>query len=240
MAQFKGVVFDFDGVVVDSHPVHLRAWKKFLESVGKTVAEEQLQFVLDGRTRNDILRHFLGELREDELVEYGQEKEQMFRNDAANVKLIDGVLSFLQDLNDAQLILGVASSGSRNRVDLLLRQLDLKKHFRIVVTGDDVAEGKPNPALFLRASQDLGIEPFDLLVFEDAVSGVRAARAAGMGCIGIAPAERASRLREAGATHVVPDFCDLSYSKLRELLCGNPGSGPSPIFPYCAQPTSGE
>ena len=59
---FKGVVFDFDGVIVDSHPAHLRAWKSFLNSMGKNVSEEQLHFVLDGRKRDDILRHFLGEL----------------------------------------------------------------------------------------------------------------------------------------------------------------------------------
>ena len=58
--MIKGAVIDFDGVIVDSHPAHLRAWKKFLNSVGKTVSEVQLQFVLDGRRRDDILRHFMG------------------------------------------------------------------------------------------------------------------------------------------------------------------------------------
>lgn len=89
---FRGVVFDFDGVLVDSHPVHIRARKKFLESMGRAVSEEQLQFVLDGRKRDDILRHFLGELNDDKLVEYGHRKEQIFRDEAADVRTIDGLL----------------------------------------------------------------------------------------------------------------------------------------------------
>jgi beta-phosphoglucomutase len=214
----KGIVFDFDGVLVDSHPVHLRAWRKFLESMGRTISDEQLQFVLDGRTRDDILRHYLGDLCEDKLVEYGHRKEQIFRSEAAEVRTLEGLLSFLEDLESAQLRLSVASSGSRSRVDLLLRQLNLKKRFRVVVTGDEVAQGKPHPALFLRAAQSMGLEPFELVVFEDAVSGVKAARSAGMTCIGIAQNDRVANLLAAGAYHVVPDFRSLSYSKIRDLV----------------------
>jgi HAD superfamily hydrolase (TIGR01509 family) len=233
---FKGVVFDFDGVLVDSHPAHIRAWKKFLESMGRAVSEEQLQFVLDGRRRDDILRHFLGELSDDQLVEYGHRKEQIFRNEATDVRLIDGLLSFLDDLEAAQLILSIASSGSKGRLEFLLRQLDLRRRFRVVITGDKVAHGKPDPALFLRAAQDSGVEPFELIAFEDAVSGVKAATSAGMRCIGIAHLDRASLLLEAGANLVVPDFLSLSYAKLRELLSNGAGSGPSPAslqFPRC-------
>jgi beta-phosphoglucomutase len=215
---FRGAVFDFDGVLVDSHPVHIRAWKKFLGSMGRAVSEEQLQIVLDGRKRDDILRHFLGELNDDKLIEYGHRKEQIFRDEAADVRAIDGLLSFLEELEGAQLTLGVASSGSRSRVDFLLQQLDLKRRFRVVITGDEVAQGKPDPAVFLRAAQDLGVEPSALIAFEDAVSGVKAARSAGMKCIGIAEPARVSILLDAGANHVVPDFRSLSYSKLRELL----------------------
>jgi HAD superfamily hydrolase (TIGR01509 family) len=214
-------------VLVDSHPVHLRAWKKFLESMDRTVSEEQLQFVLDGRRRDDILRHFLGELCDGKIVEYGRRKEQIFRNEAANVRTIGGLLSFLEDLKGARLALGVASSGSRKRVDFLLRKLDLKRYFRVVITGDEVPQGKPDPALFLKAAQDLGVHPFELIAFEDAVSGVRAARSAGMKCIGIARLDRSAILLDAGANHVVPDFRALSYSELRHVLSNGARSGPS-------------
>lgn len=215
--MLSGAIFDFDGVIVDSHPVHKRAWKAFLESVGKTVSEEELQFVLDGRKRDDILQHFLGELAPGQLVEYGHRKEQFFREEAPAVQTMGGLLSFLQSLKEAQVVLGVASSGSRSRIDFLMERLDLKKHFRMVVTGDEVKEGKPDPAIFLKAAEDLRKDPAELVVFEDARSGVMAAKAAGMMCVGIGQGNHISILLDAGAEHVVSDFYSLSYSKLQQL-----------------------
>ena len=214
----KGVIFDFDGVIVDSHPVHKRAWIKFLESVGKTASEEELQFILDGRKRDDILRHFLGDLDDERMAEYGHRKEQIFRDEAADVQTVNGLLGFLEDLKDAGVAIGIASSGSRSRVNFLLDRLDLKKHFQVVITGDEVKKGKPDPSVFLSAAQALQEDPHDLLAFEDAVSGVESAKAAGMKCFGIAQPDRASILFDAGADDVVPDLCSLSYSKLQELF----------------------
>lgn len=216
--MFRGLIFDFDGVIVDSHPVHTRAWRKFLHSVGRTVSEEQLQFVLDGRKRDDILRHFMGELDADQIVEYGRRKEQFFRDEAAQVRTIHGLRGFLRDLDFEQQAMAIASSGSRSRVHFLLDLLDLKKLFRVVITGDEVEQGKPHPAVFLRAAQQLGMDPSELMAFEDAVSGVRAARSAGMMCVGIAQSERASLLVDAGANYVVPNFQSLSYSKLAQMF----------------------
>ena len=182
----RGAIFDFDGVIVNSHPVHKRAWRRFLESVGRTTSEEDLQFVLDGRKREDILRHFLGDLDSDLMSEFGHRKEHFFRNEAADVHTIGGLQSFLQDLANSHVLLAVASSGSGSRVNFLLDRLDLKKHFRLVVTGDQVELGKPDPAIYLRAAQDLQLDPLELIAFEDAHSGVRAAKSAGMICVGIA------------------------------------------------------
>ncbi len=216
--MFRGLIFDFDGVIVDSHPVHTRAWKKFLDSVGKTVSEERLQFVLDGRKRDDILRHFMGELDADQIVEFGHRKEQFFRDEAAHVRTIDGLLGFLGDIEFQQVALAIASSGSRSRVDFLLERLDLQKFFQVVITGDEVEQGKPHPAVFLRAAQQMGVDPSESMAFEDAVSGVKAARSAGMKCVGIAQPDRATILVDAGANYVVPDFQSLSYSKLQQMF----------------------
>jgi HAD superfamily hydrolase (TIGR01509 family) len=211
---FKGAVFDFDGVIVDSHPAHLRAWEKFLGSVGRTVSKEQLQVVLDGRKREDILRHFMGDLSAEQIVEYGHQKEQFFRDEAAHVRTIDGLPSFLEDLECEHLALAIASSGGKSRIEFLLEKVALTKRFRVVVTGDEVEQGKPHPAVFLKAAQQLGLDSCQLMAFDDAASGVKAAKAAGMLCVGIAQPDRATILLDAGATHVAPDFRSLSYSKL--------------------------
>lgn len=222
--MIKGGVFDFDGVIADSHPAHMRAWRKFLSSVGKTVSDEQLRFVLDGRRRDDILRHFLGELAEDQLLDYGQRKERMFRDVASWVRPTDGLPEFLESLESSGLALAIASSGSKSRIEFLLDRFGLQSHFRAVVTGDDVKLGKPHPAVYLRAALELEIDPADLVAFEDAVSGVQAARAAGMNCIGIAAQGAAARLRDAGASHVVPDFHCLSRSIFLEFSSHGAGA----------------
>jgi beta-phosphoglucomutase len=222
---FKGVVFDFDGVIVDSHPAHLRAWKSFLNSVGKNVSEEQLHFVLDGRKRDDILRHFLGELDADEIEEYGLQKEQCFRDEVTHVSVADGLLGFLENLESEQLAVAIASSGSKSRIHFLVDRFGLNKFFRVIVTGDEVEQGKPDPAVFLKAAHQLGVDPCELIAFEDAVSGIKAARSAGMKCIGIAPPDRVPILLAAGASCVLPDFHNVSCSEIRKLLSNGAGMG---------------
>lgn len=214
----KGIVFDFDGVVVDSHPVHLRTWRKFLDSIGHTVTESELQFILEGRKREDILRFFLGELDPQQVAQYGQQKEQLFRDDAADVQTIVGLTDFLDDLTQAEMALAIASSASRTRVEFLLDHLNLNSYFQVVVTADEVIHGKPDPAVFLKASERLHIGPHELVAFEDAVSGVQAATAAGFTCVGIARGDRAAALLDAGACQVIEDFTFFSHSKLLELL----------------------
>jgi beta-phosphoglucomutase len=223
----SGIVFDFDGVIVDSHPVHMRAWKKFFESTGTFVSEPQLRFVMEGRKRDEILRHFLGELSDAKLLEYGYRKDHIFLDEAADVRPIDGLLTFLEDLEHTQLVLSIASSGSRNRLEFLLRQLGLDRFFRLIVAGDDVEHGKPDPTIFLTVARNLRIDPAELVAFEDAVSGVQAAKAAGLKCVGIAQAERASILLDAGADRIAPDFCSLSYAKLLEIFVADVPSCPS-------------
>ena len=134
------------------------------------------------------------------------------------MRTIDGLLGFLEELKYQRLALAVASSGSRNPVDFLLDRLDLKKLFQVVITGDEVEQSKPHPAVFLAAAQHLGIAPPELIAFEDAVSGVKAARSAGMMCVGIAQPERGAILLDAGANYVVPDFQSLSCSKLQQMF----------------------
>ncbi|HEV7522803.1 MAG TPA: HAD family phosphatase [Candidatus Angelobacter sp.] len=213
-----GVIFDFDGVIVDSHPVHLQAWKAFLLSEGKTISNAELSFVQEGATREDILAHFFGDLTKEQIRRYGDEKDQLFQARANEIRLIRGFVEFLVQLDAAGIPSAVASSGSRRRVQQALQAFNLVSRFRSVLTADDVSRGKPDPALFLLSAQALQLDPGQILVCEDAVAGVIAAKAAGMKCIGIAANGRRSPLKHAGCDLVVDDFRDASFDEVSRLF----------------------
>lgn len=205
-ATVQGVIFDMDGVIVDSHPFHRRAWHKFLRSVGKDVSEEDLDFILDGRKRHEILRHFLGELSEPELANYGNCKDEFFQQVLTEVEPIRGIVRFVRHLRRDGILAAVATSGSDRRTKFTLNQLGIMQYFQVIVTGSDVAEGKPDPGIYRIACQRLGVTPGKLLAFEDAVSGVLAARGAGIQCIGVGQGEHAHKLRQAGAADIIENF----------------------------------
>jgi beta-phosphoglucomutase len=217
--MLQAVIFDMDGVIVDSHPIHKKAWRRFLDSVGKDVKEKDLEFILDGRKKEDILRHFLGDLSPEEIRRLGHEKELLFREEArAELRPVEGVEQLLDGLSQARIKLGVASSGSDSRVNFVLRKLRLLEYFSAIVAGDEVSAGKPDPAIFRLTSQRLNVAPNETLVFEDSVSGVKAAKAAGMRCVGLAESSRAEILMEAGADHVIDHFGAFSVIEAHKLF----------------------
>lgn len=222
MKTLEGVIFDMDGVLIDSHPVHRIAWRKFLASVGKDVSDEQLDFILEGRRREEILRHFLGDLPEGVVAEYGQRKEDFFQESFKDVRLTPGIEAFLDELRAAKIKTGIATSASAYRTLRTLQLLKLEDRFATVITGDDVAQGKPDPSVYRLAAERMNLEPNHLLVLEDAPSGVQAAKAAGMRCIGVSSNGRAGALRQAGADHVIPNFLVLSSETLIKLFVSMP------------------
>ncbi len=216
--MLSGVIFDMDGVIVDSHPIHKKAWRRFLELQGKKLGDADLDFIMDGRKREEILRHFLGELSDDEVQNLGHQKDTLFMEEATAMTMIEGLPEFLQQLTQANISLAVGSSGSDGRVNHILQLFGLRKFFQAIVTGDQVTVGKPDPAVFRLASKELGVAPSETLVFEDSVSGVKAANAAGMKCIGIAADGLIPKLLDAGAIQIVPNYINLSLNHVRTLL----------------------
>jgi beta-phosphoglucomutase len=213
-----GVIFDFDGVIVDSHPAHMQAWRDFLLTKGRAASDAELFFVREGAKREEILKHFLGKLTPEQAASYGAEKDKLFQERAGELTLVQGFAEFLLQLDAVALPSAVATSGSRRRVVQALEAFNMLNRFRGVITAEDVSRGKPDPALFLLAAQVLQVDVSHILVCEDAVAGVAAAKSAGMKCLGIAANGRASILTEAGADLVVKDFEDISLDDVRYLF----------------------
>lgn len=215
--MLKGVVFDMDGVLIDSHPAHQQAWRMFLRELGKETSDEDLQFVLDGRKRQDIIRHFLGELTEQQVEHYSRIKDRHFAAFAGDVRPIPGAVELLEALSAAGIQAAVATSASAFRAREMLDRFHLSHLFTAVVTGSEVTHGKPDPEIFQLAAARLGQNPRCMAAIEDAVSGIKAATAAGMNCLGIATGERAAMLLAAGAKTTRVNLVGLSVADLQAL-----------------------
>jgi len=216
--MLAGIIFDFDGVIVDSHPVHIEAWKALFSAMGKAVGDEQLSFVTEGAKREEILRRFLGDLTPEQIKLYGEEKERLYQAHASELKLVRGVTGFLRQVDAAGVPSAVATSGSRNRVERTLKTFGLLGRFHAIVTAEDVARGKPDPALFHLAASRLRVAAEQILVCEDAVAGIYAARSAGMKCLAIAANGRRKLLQEAGADLVIDDFTQAALDDIKRLF----------------------
>lgn len=216
--MLRGVIFDMDGVIIDSHPAHRIAWKSFLGTLGKSVSDTELDFVLDGRKRTEILRHFLGELSDDQVRRYGDRKDHFFKKASLETKLIPGAIDLLTRLRDAGIATALATSASESRTANTLGKLHLRDNFVTVVTGDDVAVGKPDPSVYKLAYQRLKTPRHSVVAIEDAVSGIHAARGAGLACVGVGSNGSREALRAAGASLVLENLVGVSVAQLEGLL----------------------
>jgi beta-phosphoglucomutase family hydrolase len=182
-----GVIFDWDGVVVDSSRLHLLSWQKLAEENGRSLPEELPIGSLGIKTEavlGDLLRWAADPAEAQKLA---LRKEALFRKLASEVGIRPqpGVLGFLQGLKQAGVPCAVGSSAPRLNVQTGLDLLDAQGLFAVIVSADDVPCGKPAPDIFLKAAEQLGRRPDECVVFEDAPAGVDAARAAGMRVVGV-------------------------------------------------------
>jgi len=217
----RGVIFDMDGVLVDSHAVHRTAWLEFFQTLGREVSGSELDFILDGRKRSEILRHFFGNCPDSELEEFGRRKDSIFQEMRLEASPVPGVVPMVRQLHRNGTALAVATSASRKRAVSTLTDLGLVDCFPVIVAGEDVVLGKPDAAVYRLACTRLAIEPASLLAVEDAISGVRSAVGAGLRCIGVALHETRESLTGAGAIHVVRDFESVSAHDLECIFAGH-------------------
>jgi beta-phosphoglucomutase len=202
----RAVIFDLDGVVANTHPIHLQAWKAFLTEQGLDLADLDLSFLYAGRSRKDILHHYLGPLEDHKSDSLGRRKDELYRSLAFNLQPEPELLRVLDELDSAGIPFALATSAGRVRTVETLQKFQIADRFAAVVTGQDVRAPKPDPEIFLLAASKLGVAPRECLVVEDSRAGVEAARGAGMKCLGYAPPERVSDLLVAAADDVVSQF----------------------------------
>ena len=181
----RAVLWDLDGVLVDSAPFHFQAWHELMASLGRELSEADFRRTF-GQRNDAILRDLLGELAPGEVEQLAARKEELFRQAArGNIAALPGSLALLRLLRERGLKLALVSSTPHANIDMVLRSLGVEEAFDVIVGEEDVTRGKPNPEGFLLAAKRLGVMPAECVVIEDAPAGVEAAKRGGMRCVGV-------------------------------------------------------
>ncbi len=217
MSQLKACLFDLDGVVVDTAQFHYAAWKQLANQLGFDLSHEQNE-QLKGVSRMESLDIILEignvQLDDETKIRLATEKnehylalcQQMTPDD-----VLPGVHAFMDQLDAASIKIGLGSASKNART--ILDHIDMLNRFETIVDGTRISKGKPDPETFLLGAQDLGVDPADCVVFEDAVAGIQAAKNGGMVAVGVGdPAVLA------GSNLVITGFADLSLSTIQFLF----------------------
>lgn len=214
--DFRGAIFDLDGVVVNTVPIHFKAWKKMFAEYREKFTFEDYQRKVDGIPRIDGAKAILTDLSDSKLENATDKKQRYFLQflKKGKIPVFKSTVKLIKELKDKNIKIAVISS-SKN-CSYILKKTGLINVFDIEVNGNDITKGKPDPQIFLMAADRLKLRPKNCIVFEDAFLGVEAAKHAGMVCIGINRHNNPKRLKK--ADKIVKDLKEIDYSQLKSLL----------------------
>ncbi len=214
------VIFDFDGVVIDSHEAHERSWFALAEELGEMLTRET--FVSTFGQRNESILPFLGWADEgdgERIRTLGDRKESLYREilRAEGIEPLPGVAALLEDLRQHGVPCAIGTSTPRENVECVLEITGLGGFFRDIAASEDVSRGKPDPEVFLKAAAKLDVAPRNCVVIEDAHVGIRAAKAAGMKAVAVTTTHPAESLAKEEPDRIEPSLAGVSAAWLREL-----------------------
>ncbi|MGB8644324.1 MAG: HAD family phosphatase [Anaerolineae bacterium] len=222
---YHAILFDMDGVIIDTRAPIMAFWNELAAAHGITLTAQDFERDIHGCLPTRTLDRFFPHLAPAEQAAALEHLDVVERNQS--YRAIPGALALLAALKARSIPTALVTSANQSKVGAVSGQLRLDGLFTIYVTSEEITHGKPAPDAYLRAAQRLNKSPLNCVVFEDAVSGVQAATAAGTRCIGVQSPEFAPALLAAGAAHVIPDFKEvrLKTDCAGAFVCLELGSG---------------
>ena len=215
-----GVIFDWDGVVIDSSSLHEKSWEKLAEESGNGLPEDHFKKGF-GKRNAVIIPEILGWSKDPETIDrLGKRKEELYREMGRieGIPLLPGIRDLLEALRAIGIPCVIGTSTEKKNVELACEQHDLSGFFSGAVCTEDVSNGKPDPEVFLKAATLAKAEPQNCVVLEDSAHGITAARRGGMKGLGLATTRDEKDLIEAGADLVVDNPSKLSIGLLESLF----------------------
>ncbi len=214
--QYKALLFDMDGVVIDSQEEVERFWNIVAEKHHMKLTPSDFEKHIYGCPAQHTLDHLFGKLSKEELDEVYQFEYEFEKNQ--RYKEIKGVGDFLRQLQKLEIPTALVTSAEHLKIDEVFKQLHLEGLFHVVVSVEDIQRGKPHPDCYLAAADKLCVPAEECIVFEDSISGTEAAIAAGASCIGIQSKESIARtLKAKGAKEVLKSFENFDPHQLLKL-----------------------
>jgi HAD superfamily hydrolase (TIGR01509 family) len=217
VAEFQyGAIFDMDGVLIDNAEYHILAFKEWCAEMGVPFDQAYFEKYLFGKQNKDIFKTLLKrEITPEELEIWDLQKEQLYRDlYTPHVKEVPGLKRYLEDLVAHGFGNAVATSGSIRNVKFILGKLGVEELFQASVTQEDITKGKPDPQVFLTAMNRLNLPDSQCAVFEDSVSGAKAAVASGACLIGVATGHKLLD----GASKMICNFNEISVEETISLI----------------------
>jgi sugar-phosphatase len=214
----KAVIFDLDGVIIDSNPVIEAFWKDWTDKESILLTDALIREWIHGRKVGDTIKGLFSHLptgRQKEIEESGYAFDSLMQPAA-----ITGIVDFIAALNELGVPTGVVTSSHHPRMLKMLVNLGIDEKFGGFVTGLEVTQGKPHPEPYAKMQEKMNLPASACLVFEDAISGIQSAVAAGMHAIGIGNENAKQELMKHGAEDVIPDFTHIRIQH-DQLLTSN-------------------
>jgi beta-phosphoglucomutase family hydrolase len=213
--MIKVVIFDMDGVIVESEHIHIEAEQQTMLKHGVRISAEELH-TYTGTTAEFMLTELIKNYRLKTTFErmFNEKEEILFKLLEKETRPTKGVIELLKKLKQKGIKLAIASSSHRKLIDYVLRRLDIGQLFDFVVSAEDIAHSKPNPEIFLKSAWGLKVEPVECLVVEDAKLGIEAAKNAGMRVIGY----RNPHSGDQDLSRADMIICDFSRLSVEEML----------------------
>lgn len=204
--MLKALIFDMDGTLVHSDPVHLRAFSEILRPEGVTIDEDVYRSTIIGRTNEAIFASLLPHRPVEDHVAFADEKEAAFRRLALELKPLDGLAGLLDWADERGIRTALVTNAPRLNAEHMLDVLGITERFPVQITIEQVERGKPDPLPYLTALERLGVQADEALAFEDSPSGMKAAKGAGIFSFGVLTGLSAQEMRELGADATIEDF----------------------------------